>query len=59
MFGLFGKSPREKLQAEFDRLSQRAFDAQRNGNIRRYSELTAEADAVRQQLDALKAAIDD
>ena len=58
MFGLFSKSPEKKLQAEFEKLSKMAFEAQRNGNIRRYSELTAEADAVRQQMDALKAAND-
>ncbi len=58
MFGLFSKSPEKKLKAEFEKLSQMAFEAQRNGNIRRYSELTAEAEAVRQQLEALKSAGD-
>jgi cell fate (sporulation/competence/biofilm development) regulator YlbF (YheA/YmcA/DUF963 family) len=58
MFGLFSKSPEKKLQAEFEKLQQQAFEAQRNGNIRGYSELTAEAEAVRQQIEALKAAND-
>lgn len=54
MFGLFGKSPEKKLQAEFDILTKKAFEAQRNGNIRGYSELTAEAEAVRLKMEALK-----
>ena len=55
MFGMFKKSPEKALQAEIDKFSTMAFEAQRNGNIRRYSELTAEAEAARQKLDALKA----
>ncbi len=51
---MFKKSPEKTLLAEFDNLSTMAFEAQRNGNIRRYSELTAEAEAARQKLDALK-----
>lgn len=56
MFGLLKKSPARKLQAQFEKLSTEAFEAQRNGNIRLYSTLTAEAEAVRKQLDELETA---
>ncbi|KAA1194007.1 Lacal_2735 family protein [Pseudohalioglobus sediminis] len=54
MFGLFNRSPEKKLQADYEKLSTAAFEAQRNGNIRLYSSLTAEAELVRQKLEALK-----
>lgn len=40
-------------QKEYERLIQAAFVAQRNGDIRGYSELTAQAEAVKKQLDSL------
>ena len=55
MFGLLKKSPTRKLQAEFEKLSTEAFEAQRNGNIRLYSSLTAEAEVVREKLRKLEA----
>lgn len=55
MFGLFKKSPIDKMEIEHKDLLTRAFQAQRNGDIRSYSMLTAEAEKVREQLEALKA----
>jgi len=54
MFGLFSKSPLQKLQKDYDALLTMAFQAQRNGNIRLYSTLTAEAEALRKEVEALK-----
>lgn len=54
MFGLFNKSPLKKLEKERDTLVTRAFQAQRNGNIRLYSSLTAEAEAVREEIESIK-----
>jgi hypothetical protein len=54
MFGPFNKSPLQKLQKEYDALLTMAFQAQRNGNIRLYSTLTAEAQALRKDIEALK-----
>ena len=54
MFGLFNRSPLKKLQREHEVLATRAFKAQRNGDIRLYSTLTAEAEAVREKIDNLK-----
>ena len=55
MFGLFKKSPLKKLEAEHKALLTKGFRAQRNGDVRAYSFLTAEAEAIREKIDALKA----
>ncbi|EED32658.1 conserved hypothetical protein [gamma proteobacterium NOR5-3] len=54
MFSLFKSNPLKKLQQQHESLLSEAFQAQRNGNIRLYSTLTAEAEAVREKIDALK-----
>ncbi len=54
MFGMFKKSPLKKLEAEHKALLTKAFNAQRNGDIRSYSFLTAEAEEVREKLETLK-----
>lgn len=54
MFGLFKSSPVKKWQKQHEALLTRAFQAQRNGNIRLYSSLTAEAEALREKIDRQK-----
>ncbi len=54
MLGVFKKSPLKKLEKEHGLLVTRAFQAQRNGDIRLYSTLTAEAEALREKIDTLK-----
>jgi hypothetical protein len=54
MFGMFKKSPLNKMQKEHEDLLTRAFQAQRNGDIRSYSMLTAEAESLKQKIDELK-----
>ena len=54
MFGLFKKSPLKKWEKERDILVTRAFQAQRNGNIRLYSSLTADAETLREKIENLK-----
>ncbi len=51
MFGLFKSSPVKKWQKEHEILLTKAFNAQRNGDIRLYSTLTAEAEALRAKID--------
>lgn len=51
MFGLFSKDPVKRLQKQHEGLLTKAFEAQRNGNIRLYSTLTAEAEAVRAKIE--------
>lgn len=54
MFGMFRSSPLKKWQKEHEALLTQAFQAQRNGDIRQYSMLTAEAEALREKIEALK-----
>ena len=55
MFGLFKKLPLKKLEAEHKALLTKGFHAQRNGDVRAFSFLTAEAEAVHEKIEALKA----
>ena len=54
MFGLFKKSPLKRSQKDHEALLTKAFNAQRNGDIRLYSTLTAEAEALREKIEAYK-----
>lgn len=56
MFGIFKRDPIAKLQKELDKKVEAAFQAQRNGNIRGYSLLTAEAEAIREDIEKARAA---
>ena len=54
MFGLFKKSPLKRWQKDHEALLTKAFNAQRNGDIRLYSILTAEAEVLREKIEAYK-----
>ena len=54
MFGLFSKSPLKRLQKDHEALLTKAFQAQRNGDIRLYSTLTAEAEVLREKMEECK-----
>ncbi|REJ74271.1 MAG: Lacal_2735 family protein [Planctomycetota bacterium] len=51
MFGWLKQDPVKKLELEYARMLKHARDVQRNGDIVRYSEIMAEADAVLRQID--------
>jgi len=53
LFGLF-KSPAEKLEARYHQLLKEAVTLQRTGKIPELAKKTAEAEAVRQQLEELE-----
>jgi hypothetical protein len=55
MFGFFNRSPIKNWQKQQKDLLTRAFKAQRNGNIRLYSSLTAEAEGIGAKIESLKA----
>lgn len=55
MFGWFKKDPIAKLDKEYKTKLQDAMIMQRNGKIREYSFLTAEAEKIREKMEALKA----
>lgn len=54
MFALFRRDPRKKLRKAYDAKLAAAMQAQRNGDIRSYSLLTQEADALWQELQQLE-----
>jgi hypothetical protein len=54
MFGLFKKDPVAQLQKEYEKILTAAQQAQRSGDIKTYSDLSAQADAIYQKIQALK-----
>lgn len=53
MFGLFKSDPTKKLRKEYDMKLEKAMHAQRKGDIKTYSMLTAEAEELWRQIEAL------
>jgi hypothetical protein len=54
MFGLFNRSPLRQWEKERNILVTKAFQAQRNGDIRLYSSLTSEAETLREKIEKQK-----
>ena len=53
MFDFLKSDPRKRLDKEYKILLEQAMQSQRNGDIRKYSELTERAEAKRKELEAL------
>ena len=58
MFSIFKADPIKRLNKQYYAKLEEAMLAQRNGNIRGYSELSEQAEQIRQQLTQLQAAQD-
>ncbi|WP_022954154.1 DUF6435 family protein [Leucothrix mucor] len=56
MFSIFKSDPAKKLRKAYNAKLEQAMQSQRNGDIRTYATLTAEAEKMRAELDALEAA---
>lgn len=54
MFSIFKKDPIKKLQKSHAQKLEQAMMAQRNGDIRGYSQLTIEADEIDQAISKIK-----
>ena len=54
MFNLFRSSPTKRLEKSYLKKLEEARDAQRQGKIPLFATLTAEAEELGKQLDALK-----
>lgn len=52
MFSFLKSDPLKKLNKEYGVLLEKAMQAQRGGDIRLYSELTEQAEAVKAKIDA-------
>ena len=55
MFSIFKSDLKKKLRKAYDVLLERAMLLQRKGDIMGYSKLTAEAEAIWQEIQALEA----
>ncbi|GIU44152.1 hypothetical protein TUM4438_14710 [Shewanella sairae] len=53
MFSIFKRDPAKKLKKLYFAKLEQAMFAQRNGDIKTYSELTAEADEIDKQISNL------
>ncbi len=54
MFGLFKSDPKKKLEKEYAKLLEQAMNAQRNGNIELYGELSQKADNILKEIGKIK-----
>tara|TARA_B100001094_G_scaffold292817_1_gene312299 strand:+ start:36 stop:203 length:168 start_codon:yes stop_codon:yes gene_type:complete len=53
MLGLFKTDPVKKLQKEYEALCEKAIAAQRKGDIRLFSDLTAQSEELAKKIDEL------
>lgn len=54
MFGLFKSNPTKKLRKQYDALLEKAMYAQRNGDIKTYSMLTAQSEELWKEIERLE-----
>jgi len=54
MFGFLKGNPEKKLQEKYEKLLYDGMQYQRNGDIKSYSMVTAEAEKVREEIEKLK-----
>jgi len=54
MFSWLKSDPVKSLQKKFDRISEQAFLAQRNGNIALYSELSKQCEDLQKEIESIK-----
>jgi len=55
MFGLFKSDPVAKLRKEYMKKMEQTRDIQRNGDVVKASQLTAEAEEIGRRIDELEA----
>jgi hypothetical protein len=54
MFSIFKKDPVKKLNNAYEAKLEQAMHAQRNGDIKSYSMITAEAEKIAEQIQVLE-----
>lgn len=55
MFGMFKQDPSKKLRKELAQVQEKSMQAQRNGDIRTHSQLSAQADEIWREIQRLEA----
>ncbi|MFX3675514.1 MAG: DUF6435 family protein [bacterium] len=56
MFSFLKKDPKKQLELEYEKLMKQAVEAQRNGNIELYAQLTFKSEEVLKKIDTLDSA---
>jgi len=56
MFSIFNKDPIKKLDKLYENKLEQAMLAQRNGDIKSYAMITAEAEKIKEKITALQQA---
>lgn len=54
MLSLFKKQPTKKLEKQYNRMLEQARDAQRSGDIKLFAELSAKAEEIWQEIEAVR-----
>ncbi|MGR6874730.1 DUF6435 family protein [Pseudomonas sp. HK3] len=54
MFSLFKQDPVKKLKKAYMTKLEQAMNAQRNGDIKAYSLITSEAEAIREEIERME-----
>jgi hypothetical protein len=54
MFGIFKKDPIKKLEDQYREKMEQAINAQRNGDIEKFSQLSFEADQIDKEILSLQ-----
>ena len=54
MFGIFKKDPLTTLQKKYEALLEQAMNAQRNGKIEEFGELSYESDKLYKEIQKIK-----
>ena len=54
MLSFLKANPTRRLEKDYAKKVQQAFEAQQNGNIRKYSELTMEAEHLRAKIEQIR-----
>ena len=54
MFGLFKSNPTKKIRKQYDSLLEKAMHAQRNGDIKTYSLLSAQSEQLSKEIEKLQ-----
>ena len=55
MFSFFKKNPTKKMHKQYESKLEEAMHAQRNGDIRAYAMITAEAEAIWSEIQKIEA----
>ena len=58
MFNIFKSNPINKLNKQYQQLLTQGMEAQRNGDIRKYAELTEQAEKIYTQIKELEKSTD-